>query len=311
MKTEPVIEIDDLTRYFGTKCAVGGVSFTIPRGSVFGFLGRNGSGKTTTIRMLLGLLEPTRGSSRILGHDSQDLPPEVRAKIGYMAEGHHLHGWMKVKECRAFQRAFYEPHWDDILFEGVIEHFGLAPDAKVNNLSRGQRAGLCLALTLATCPEVLVLDDPALGLDPVARRLLLESMVYVTRDRQRTILFSSHLLSDVERVADQIAVMEHGVLRAFCGADTFRERVRRLVLHFESDRPPNLPPIPGLLTALRDTDTLTLTIANFDEHVEAQLDALGPSRIERIEINLEEAFIGYMGERGERRSFYTALGGAK
>ncbi len=175
----------------------------MPAGSIYGFLGRNGMGKTTTIRILLGLEEPTRGGTRVFGEDSRRLRPETRARIGYLPEGHHVYGWMTVRECGQFQAAFF-PKWNQHIFDVVITHFRLTPKMKAGHLSRGQRAGLCLAMTLAPEPELLVLDDPALGLDPVARRSLLQSMLYVTRQPNRTILFSSHLLSDVERVADRI-----------------------------------------------------------------------------------------------------------
>src|SRR5262249_42587825 len=112
---DPVIEARRLTRFFGRKCVVDGVSFSVPRGSVFAFIGRNGAGKTTAIRMVLGLLEPTRGSSAILGHDSACLPPEVRARVGYMAEGHPVYAWMRVRQYADFQRGFYS-HWNHDVF---------------------------------------------------------------------------------------------------------------------------------------------------------------------------------------------------
>ncbi len=139
--------------------------------------------------MILGLLEPTRGSASILGHDRTDLPPNVRARIGYMAEGHSVYGWMRVGEYGRFQRSFY-PRWNDDLFSAVIDHFSIDPRTKAGHLSHGQRAGLHLAMTLAIEPAVLMLDDPATGLDPAARRSLLEAMVYFTRSRERTIFFS-------------------------------------------------------------------------------------------------------------------------
>ena len=135
---DPVIETRGLTRYFGAKCAVDALNISVPRGCVFGFLGRNGSGKTTTIRMLLGLLEPTRGSCSVLGYDSADLPPQVRARIGYLAEGHHVYGWMRVRECGAFQARFFE-HWNDELFRAVTDYFRLDPRARAGSLSRGER----------------------------------------------------------------------------------------------------------------------------------------------------------------------------
>jgi ABC-2 type transport system ATP-binding protein len=173
---------------------------------------------------------------------------------------------------------------------------------KAGNLSRGQRAGLCLAVTLAPEPELLVLDDPALGLDPVARRSLLQSMLYVTRRADRTIFFSSHLLSDVERVADRIAVLDGGVLRADCTVDAFRQNLRHFVLKFR-ETPPAAPDLPGLLQSFRTDRELTVTVANATPDLEARLAALRPESIEPVAMTLEDAFISYVGERGEKTFF--------
>jgi ABC-2 type transport system ATP-binding protein len=302
-----VIETRGLTRYFGSKCVVDGLNLTVPRGCVFGFLGRNGCGKTTTVRMLLGLLEPTRGSCSVLGHDSADLPPQIRARVGLLAEGHHVYGWMRVRECARFQASFY-PHWNKELFRAVVDYFRLDPEARAGSLSRGERAGLCLALTMAPQPELLILDDPALGLDPVARRALLEAMVYVTRGQDRTIFFSSHLLSDVERVADRIAVLDQGKLCACCAVESFRDRVRRLVVHF-AGRPPELPNIPGLLDSVRSENEIAVTVVSEGGAAEEEFRHLGARRIEQVPIDLEEAFISYVGKRGSR-SFVLPGSGA-
>ncbi len=231
MNEQAVIRTHGLTRYFGDRPAVYELNLEVPRGGVFALLGRNGSGKTTTIRMLLGLLEPTRGGGSILGYDIRALPPEARARIGYLTEEHQLYGWMKVRECGEFQSRFY-PNWNEKVFRGIIGHFGLRPNALVKSLSRGERAGLCLAVTLAPEPELLILDDPAMGLDPVARRSLVESMIYLTRRSDRTIFFSTHQLPDVERVADYIAVLDHSVLRACCPLEAFRNSIRQVRLRF-------------------------------------------------------------------------------
>ena len=243
---ELAIQARGLTRYFGRKCAVDMVSFNVSRGSVFAFISRNGAGKTTTIRMILGLLEPTRGSSSILGYESMTMPPEARARIGYIAEGHPVYSWMRVGKYADFQKGFYS-HWNQEIFAIVIDYFAIDPRTRAGHLSHGQRAGLHLAMTLAIEPEVLMLDDPATGLDPSARRSLLEAMIYFTRSRERTIFFSTHLLDDVERVADHVAVLDYSVLRACASADTFRERVHRVVARFRSEPPHKLPNIPGLL----------------------------------------------------------------
>ncbi len=299
---KPVIEIDHLTKFYGTREIVRDLTFAVPGGLIYGFLGRNGAGKTTTIRILLGFEEATRGGARVLGEDSRDLSPAARARIGYLPEGHHVYGWMTVRECGRFQASFF-PNWNPEVFEAVITHFRLEPKMKAGHLSRGQRAGLCLALTLAPEPELLVLDDPALGLDPVARRSLLQSMLYVTRQPNRTILFSSHLLSDVERVADRIAVLDGGVLRADCTVETFRQHLRHYVLRFR-DTPPPAPALAGLLESFRTDRELMLTLANVTPEVEASLAALRPESIEPVEMTLEDAFVSYVGERGEK-TFFT------
>jgi ABC-2 type transport system ATP-binding protein len=287
-----------LTRYFGARPAVYDLNLEVPRGCVFAFLGRNGSGKTTTIRMLLGLLQPTRGEGSILDYDILALPPEARTRIGYLTEEHQLYGWMSVGQCGDFQSQFY-PRWSEKVFRSVTDHFGLKPVARVKDLSRGERAGLCLGLTLAPDPELLILDDPALGLDPVARRSLVESMIYLTRRSDRTIFFSSHHLPDVERVADYIAVLDKSVLRACCPLEAFRSNVQEVRLRFPGEPPP-LPKIPGLLQVFRTEGELRLTCVHYNGATERALQALAPTEMQLLPLTLEDAFISYLGERGEK-----------
>src|SRR6185436_10109818 len=149
--TDTVITTTRLTKYFNKKCALDSASYSVPRGSVTAFLGRNGSGKTTTLRILLGLLEPTRGSSTIFGEDSQHITPATRSRIGYLAENHPLIPWMTVNQSAKFQAAFF-PRWNQTIFDATVDHFALDRSTKASSLSRGQRAGLALALTLAPEP---------------------------------------------------------------------------------------------------------------------------------------------------------------
>jgi ABC-2 type transport system ATP-binding protein len=297
--SENVIETNGLTRYYGSRCVVNMLDLAIPRGCVFGFLGRNGAGKSTTIRMLMGLVQPTRGTASILGTDCTKLTPEISARVGYLAEGHHAYGWMSVAEAESFQAGSYSK-WNKTLFKTVIGHFRLTQDMKVKDLSRGQRAGLCLALTLAPEPELLILDDPALGLDPVARHNLLQAMVYATRQSGQTILFSSHVLADVERVADRLGVLDEGVLRANCSVETFRQHVKRVVVIFDSGPPKAIPKIDGLLSRIDSGREMILTIANYTPEIDKQLQALKPDRIDQSEMGLEEAFVEYVGKPGEK-----------
>lgn len=248
--------------------------------------------------MLLGLVKPTRGEGKILGYDIQALPVEARARIGYLTEEHQLYGWMTVKECGEFQSKFYA-RWNEKIYRGVIGHFHLKMTARVKDLSRGERAGLCLGLTLAPEPELLILDDPTLGLDPVACRALVESMIYLTRRSDRTIFFSSHQLADVERVADYIAILDRSVLRASCSLETFRKSVQEVRLRFPGT-PPALPPVPGLLQAFRAPGELRLTCVHYNGATEKVLRSLQPAQMETVPISLEDAFISYLGERGEK-----------
>lgn len=297
----PVIVVENLTKYFGKKCVVDHVSFAVPRGSVTAFLGRNGSGKSTTLRILLGLLEPTLGRSEVLGHDSQNLPPALRGQIGYLPESHPVIGWMTVDATEKFQSAFY-PAWNREVFQATIDHFGLDRSAKAGALSRGQRAGLALACVLAPEPELLILDDPALGLDPVARRALLETILYITRSPGRTVLLSSHLLDDIERIADYLLILDRSVLRAACPVEVFRERIAQFQVVFDHS-PPELPPIPGLLDSLRVNNALRITVANPPADLEQTLAALNPIEILRQPVNFQDAVTAYMSDHRNRGFF--------
>ena len=284
------------------------VSFTVPRGSVTAFLGRNGSGKSTTLRMILGFLEPSRGSSSLLGYDSRFIPPSVRASIGYLAENHPVIGWMTVAQAAAYQAAFFSK-WNQKIFDATIDHFSLQRSARAGSLSRGQRAGLALALTLAPEPDLLVLDDPALGLDPVARRALLESILYITRTPHRTVLLSSHLLDDIERVADYLLVLDRSTLRAACSVEHFRSNIAQYHLTFAA-APPPLPPIAGLLDMLRVNNTLRITVANPPADLESQFAAMHPTEMEKQPVNFVEAVTAYMSDHRNRGFFLEQLGGA-
>jgi len=283
--SEVVIQAEGLTRYFGRNKVVDSLGLSIPRGTVYGFVGRNGSGKTTTIRMLLGLLHSTRGRSALLGCDSENLTPEVKARIGYLAEGHVLFAWMRIRDHADFLRSYY-PTWERQWFDAALARFRLDPKRRIRTLSRGERAQVALALCLAPQPELLILDDPAMGLDPVVRRDFLESIVELIQKEGRTIFFSSHILSDVERVADRIGIIEEGVLRADCGLDAFKENVRRVRCRFREGQ-------PGLLRVRWLENEATITLASFDEGRLDQLRELGAEEVEPLDAGLEELFIDY------------------
>lgn len=290
------IVTDRLTKHYGGRRVVDAVSLRIPTGTVFGFLGRNGAGKSTTIKMLMGLVQPDCGRIELLGEPRERLSPEERGRIAYLAEGHPLYRWMTIGEAVRFVRPFH-PTWNQSLLERILDHFALSPRTKIGRLSNGQRAQVSLALAVAPDPELLVLDDPTLGLDTIVRRDFLESLIQIIQRRGRTILFSSHILGDVERVADRIGVLVDGVLRVDCPTDAFRESIRKVVLDF-GGAPPEFPSCRGLVGSRRVGSRLESVIVGFGEEHRRLAESLSPRSVEVLELNLEDAFIEYT--RGPR-----------
>ncbi len=294
---EDAIRTWRLTKYYGRRRVVDSLDLRVPRGTVYGLLGRNGAGKSTTLKMLAGMVRPDSGRAELLGEEVDLLSPQTRARIAYLAEGHPLYTWMTVRQAVDFITSFYPTADRDIAF-GILDHFGLSPRAKIGKLSKGQRAQVSLALAVAPDPELLILDDPTLGLDTNVRRDFLESMIQIIQRRGRTILFSSHVLGDVERVADRVGVMIDGVLRVDCPAEHFKRAVRKVVAEFGREPPP-LPACPGLLGDWRVGTRRELVFVGYGPPQRAALEALGPMRVEVVEMNLEDAFIEYT--RGPRR----------
>jgi len=207
--SESVIRISELSRRFGTTTALASVRLDLPRGGVYGLVGANGAGKTTLIKHILGLLRAESGSVRVFGLDPVADPVGVLSRIGYLSEENDLPGWMRVDELIAYSRAFY-PAWDDVYAEELRRTFALDPSAKVKTLSKGQKARLGLLVALAYRPELLVLDEPSSGLDPIVRRDILGAVLRTIADEGRTVLFSSHLLEEVEQVADHVTMISEG-----------------------------------------------------------------------------------------------------
>jgi ABC-2 type transport system ATP-binding protein len=294
-----VIRTHRLTKYYGSHCAVDSLDLRVAQGTVYGLLGRNGAGKTTAIKMLLGMAHPSYGRAEVLGEDAAHLRPETRARIAYLAEGHPLYRWMTVGQAVRFTRAFYDSRWNQHLLEQILDHFELSPRRRIRRLSRGQQAQVALALAVATDPELLILDDPTLGLDTVVRRDFLESLIQIIQRRGRTILFSSHILGDVERVADRIGILVDGVLRVDCPTDHFKQSVRKVIIEFNGELPA-LTDCPGLVSQRQVGRQWELVVVGFDEKQRQWLDSFHPRGIEVIDFNLEDAFIAYT--RGPRRS---------
>ena len=223
--SDSVIDVSELTRRFGTKTALAAVSLSLPRGAVYGLVGANGAGKTTLIKHILGLLRAESGSVRVFGLDPVADPVGVLSRIGYLSEENDLPGWMRVDELIRYSRAFF-PAWDEAYAEELRRAFALESSAKIRTLSKGQKARAGLLIALAHRPELLVLDEPSSGLDPIVRRDILGAVIRTIADEGRTVLFSSHLLEEVEQVADHVTMINHGRIVLSASLDIIRESHR-------------------------------------------------------------------------------------
>jgi len=287
--SDNVIEVDKLVKYYEGRCVLDGIDLKVPRGCIYGLLGRNGCGKTTIIRILLGLEPPTRGSTALLGQNSTQLTAQTRGRIGYVAEGHHLIQNYKVRRLIALCRAL-SLHWDGAFFERLMAMFRLPLDRKIKDLSTGMRAQLNLALAMAVEPELLIFDDPTLGLDTVARRQFLEMAIDLIQKQDRTILFSSHILGDVERIADRIGILAGGKLVVDCELEELKDRVKKLQVLFADEAPEDLY-ITEIISQRTEGREMVLTVANWNPQKRAILETFKPQSFTELPMRLEDIFI--------------------
>jgi ABC-2 type transport system ATP-binding protein len=270
---------------------VDGIDLTVKEGEIYGFLGINGAGKTTTIRLLMGIIAAEAGTISLLGETSRRTTVAQKRRIGYVSQEQNFYPWMTGQALGKFVGSFY-PDWDPAEFSRLLQVLEVPADRRVSQLSGGMRAKLALALALAPRPALLILDEPTAGLDPVARREFMQLIVAQARQHQRTTIFSSHLIDEVERCADRVGIIHQGRMRFEGGLEELRQRVRRIVLPlgvaFE---------IPAEFETWRDEEILglrTLTLSGNSEHW-AEL-AL-PEGSERQVMSLEDIFIACVGSR--------------
>ncbi len=243
--SETVVELRGVTRRFGATTALNDVSLSVPRGAVFGLVGVNGSGKTTLLKHVLGLFSAQTGQVRVFGLDPVVDPVGVLSRIGYLSEDNDLPQWMRVDELLRYMQAFYRG-WDETYAEQLRQSFEIDAAVKVKHLSRGQRARTGLLIALAHRPEVLVLDEPSSGLDPIVRRDILGAIIRTVSQEGRTVLFSSHLLEEVERVSDHLALIDDGRIALCDELDRIKSSFHRLTIRYEQPQagPPNVVGVP-------------------------------------------------------------------
>ncbi len=270
--------------------AVSGLDLQVPEGAVYGFLGRNGAGKTTTIKVLMGLLPRDAGTVAVLERDPDLAIQTLLPVVGYVSERQQLYDYMTVKEMTDFSGSFYRTH-DSQYARDLMKRFELDPSAKIRNLSRGMLAKLCLLLALAHRPRLLILDEPTSGLDAVVRREFLESIIELITQEGRTVFFSTHIIEEVERVADRIGIVREGKMVVEAELEELMATTRRVRLTFD-DEPPREVDVKGVVRTRRDGNQLLLTVRDYQRSGIDERVRVLPVRNQAVEaISLEEIFV--------------------
>jgi ABC-2 type transport system ATP-binding protein len=290
---DPIVEVHDLSRRFGRRLALDRVNLVVPRGAVLGLVGVNGSGKTTLLKHILGLYRAQSGRVRVFGRDPVADPVGVLSRVGHVSEECDLPSWMRVGELMRYTSAFY-PDWDNALADRLRRDFGLDAGWRVAVLSRGHRARLALLLALAQRPDLLVLDEPSAGLDPLARRNILAAIVRSVGRDGRTVLFSSHLLDEVERIADHIALIDDGRVVFSGELETIRDRHRRLTLRFSEPRAAP-PALAGVLSWEGEGHEWTAVCSGEIEALERAAAGAGAEVVDEAAVRLDELFAAHAG----------------
>lgn len=287
-----VIQTDCLSKRFGSKYALEQLSLAVGAGQIHALVGANGAGKSTLFRILLGFLSPSSGGARILGRDCASLKPCDRALIGYVNEEHTLPEWMRIDELKAMRMREYV-NWNARAFDEVIGHYQVLPKQRVRELSRGERAGFNLALALAQSPQLLILDEPTLGLDVVAKRAFLESLMYSNATESCTVIYCSHQMEEIERIADNLIVMERGRLMSHCAPDDFCARVS----HWICDIPfkgPEPSEIPGYLMRQKLDGLHHYFVLDQDDSFAGYLRGAGARSAQRMPVSLDRAVNAFL-----------------
>ncbi len=294
--TESAITIEGLHFSYGRKQVLKGVNLEVPKGSIFGFIGRNSTGKTTTIKTLLGLQKPHAGKCIVGGFDSFTQTLEIRRRIGFMAEDQQMYGWMTVSRIIKWVAGFY-PDWDYNFADELAEVLRLPKNAKVKTLSEGPKSSLALLLALGHRPDIVILDDPTLGLDPIARKDFLRHVIELLQSNGVTVFFSSHLLYEIEPVADHIAILDKGVIIKASRTEQLRESVRKFVLTPAPEA--NFSQLPGILDVLKVGDNVSITVEDCNDEKRSRLKEMSANSMTEVALNLDEIFEAYViGNRG-------------
>ncbi len=289
----PLVEVRGLTRHYGKNIALDAVSLSISAGRVYGLVGANGAGKTTLLKHLLGLLRPQSGTVRVFGHDPVINPVAVLQRVGYLSEHRDMPEWMRIAELLRYLKA-YHPTWDMKFAYELVDTFNLDASKKISSLSQGMRAQTALIAALAHRPELLILDEPSNGLDAVVRRDIVDAVIRTVAEEGRCVIFSSHLLDEMERTCDHVMMIQSGRITFDCELETIKETHRLTRVNFTHPQDP-LPRITGALMAEGGGRSWTIVHDNPLETFSQQIFSAGGTIADSRQATLEEIFLARAG----------------
>jgi ABC-2 type transport system ATP-binding protein len=283
------VEASNLRKAFGQKQVLQDMSFGVSPGDVIGVLGKNGAGKTTLLELMLGFTAPTAGAIRIFGHESHRLPGAIKARVGFVPQQDELLDQLTVADQLRVIASFYS-HWDSALIERLCGEWGVNVNARIKSMSVGERQKLSILLAFGHKPELLILDEPVASLDPIARRQFLEQLLTISTDGQRAIVFSSHIVSDIERLANRIWILKDGKLDWQGDLDSLKESIVRLHISGTGAELPQFR-IPGVLNVRRDGAFATAVVRDWTAEAQEALEESASVQVEVETLGLEEIFL--------------------
>jgi ABC-2 type transport system ATP-binding protein len=286
--SETMLDLRGVSKSFGHKPVLKEVDLSLSAGSVLGLVGKNGTGKTTLLKCALGLRHPQRGDVRILGEPAWELSAAGKERLGYVPQKIDLYPWMKIRQITAYTGAFY-PRWNKALVERLLREWELNPEDRVGPLSVGQTQKLAIILALGHEPDLLVLDEPAASLDPVARRQFLETLLDMVG--ARTVLFSTHITSDLERVADRVAVLKDGKIVYSGELDALKDSVKRLHVQAAAPLPNGSFRVPGMLHAKVTGNEAVVSVQDFTADLPERIAQQWSASVAVQDLNLEDIFL--------------------